>query len=203
MKKGLLVLMLLSSMSSAIAPQVYEHKNLGNILLPEMLYSLSVDCENATVDLIVMDTNFSRVENSSTFLKYVDFDTMLLSRETTGRNGTVIHQLPGNVSNMRGLFILVLEKKGYRSKEIHFDILRCFGKQEYPPIPAKPVRNVTVPVVELKENKTAPPEVEENISQNATNVTTEQTTPMEEGQAQCLAAILVSALLVAFMKVRG
>jgi hypothetical protein len=204
MIKELVLLALLFSCVSAIAPKVYEHKSLGQPFLPELLYSLSVDCENGTVHLIVMDANFTRMDNASTFLKYVDFSSPLISRMATGTEGTVAHQLPGNVSNMRGLFIMVMEKKGFRSKEIHFDILRCFGDQTYPPFPVKPVPNVSIAGNETQENASVQvPAVNlsENITQNMTNATTNQTAVEDEEQEECLPAFLLPLLLLGIMKV--
>jgi hypothetical protein len=196
------LIILIFSCASAIAPVVYEHKNLGQPSLPELLYSLRADCENGTVHFIVMDANFTRMENASTFLKYVDFSSPLISREETDMNGTVIHVLPGNVSNMRGLFIMVMEKKGFRSKEIHFDILRCFGEQNYPPLPVKPVPDISIP--KKRENGSVPAvNMSTDITQNVTNVTTNQTAVGEEAQEECLSAFLLPLLLLGVLKVNA
>src|SRR5262249_10152163 len=47
-----------------------------------------------------------------------------------------VHKLPGQVQLMRGLFILGIQKHGFQSKEVHFDLYPCFHQGQLPPKPA-------------------------------------------------------------------
>ncbi|MBD3209968.1 hypothetical protein GF318_01150 [Candidatus Micrarchaeota archaeon] len=204
MKPGLLFLLLVS-FSFAVAPSIHEQKNLGFYRHPEFTYSLSVNCEKGTVRVIVMDANLTKVGNASTFLKYVDYDTPLISSRKSDQNGYAIHELPGNTSLMRGLFILVLEKKGYRSKEIHFDISGCYANQTYPSPPEEEEEPMAANET-AGANKTRPP-VEQNttnvsMESNQTNETVNMTAEAEEPEAPGLCAGAGLALLLFFNVLR-
>jgi len=137
----LLSLLALTYCSSAvvIGPHIYEQQNNGDNNLPEMTYSLSVDCTAAAINVIVMDNATNPIQDANTYLKYVDFSSPTIGSGKTDKDGFVIMKLPGNVQLMRGLFIMVIEKKGFRNKEIHFDIVNCLTNTSWiPPIPPPP-----------------------------------------------------------------
>lgn len=117
-------------------------------MFDEFVYSISVDCTAATIKLIVMDEEYEPVQDTSTYLKYVDFASPLLSTVKTDKDGFALHKLPGQTTLMRGLFILVMEKKGFRSKEVHFDIAPCYSDYTFPPPPVQeeePAPDVSTP----------------------------------------------------------
>jgi hypothetical protein len=133
----LLIIFPRPAIAATIAPTVYEQDDLGDpVLLKDFTYSLSVDCAAAVINVIVMDGHNKPVESAYTYLKYIDFSTPLISKGPTDREGFVLHKLPGSTTLMRGLFILVIEKAGFRSKEIHFDISGCYGPPRQPKPPA-------------------------------------------------------------------
>jgi len=122
-----------------IGPHIYEQQNNGDNNLPEMTYSLSVDCTAAAINVIVMDNATNPVQDANTYLKYVDFSSPTIGTGKSDKDGFVVMKLPGNVLLMRGLFIMVIEKKGFRNKEIHFDIVNCLTNTSWiPPIPPPP-----------------------------------------------------------------
>jgi tRNA threonylcarbamoyladenosine modification (KEOPS) complex Pcc1 subunit len=143
---AILVVLILAAAAhaEAVAPIIYEQKDIGDPGLAEFVYSMSVDCTAATLTLSVMDENYSVVRGANSYLKYIDFSTNIISSVQTDNDGIALHKLPGNVKLMRGLFILVIEKYRYRNKEIHFDISPCYsnGTQSKPP---KPPANQTLP----------------------------------------------------------
>ena len=110
-----------------IGPRIYEQQNLGDVSLSEFTYSLSVDCTASTISLIVMNANNSPVKDAQSYLKYIDFSAPLISRGTTDKDGFKLHKLPGDTRVMRGLFVFVIEKNGYRNKEIHFTLEGCYS----------------------------------------------------------------------------
>ena len=196
----LLPMLIISLVHAAIVgPTVHEQDDFGDILWNEFTYSLSVDCDNAVLRVVVMDENIKPVEGAGTYLKYVDYATPLISSGASGKDGRVMHQLPGNVSLMRGLFVLVIEKEGYRTKEIHFDIMKCLGNQTGVPTPPaqppqqppqQPTQNVT---------KEPPPEPVQNETDTAdSKAIANETEATENDGVDELAhsGLLVIALLV-------
>ncbi|MBU1165563.1 hypothetical protein KKF81_01335 [Candidatus Micrarchaeota archaeon] len=155
----LLILLIITciSYSVVIGPHVYEQKDLGDSRLGQLLYVITVDCDNAVVQVKVLDDEFAPVENAWTYLQYIDYTSQLISKEKSDKDGMVYHKLPGEINNMRGMFVLLIEKKGYRNKEIHFDILGCLTNQSWIPPPpnqnTKPgTQNQSVPPVNGQTN---------------------------------------------------
>lgn len=144
---ALLLLLLLPLLhANVVAPTIYEQEDLGDgTVLSDFTYSLSVDCTAATISIIVMDSHNTPVEGADTYLKYVDFSSPLIAQGQTDREGFRLDKLPGSSLLMRGLFILVIEKKGFRNKEVHFDISGCYSNKTttQPPPAAKPPANNT------------------------------------------------------------
>lgn len=167
--KALLLILLISVAAHAVivGPFIYEQKDLGDPMFSEFLYSMSVDCTEATISLMVMNESHGPVEGASTYLKYIDYSSPVLDSGRTDRNGMVVFDLPGNTSFMRGLFIVVMEKKGVRTKEIHFDISGCYSNKSWqiPPPPPPPAKNNTSTINQTPVNNTLP-------SQNSTNGST-------------------------------
>ncbi len=129
MKLLLFLILLPFAFGKMIAPTIYEQNDFGPLSYNEFLYSMSVDCTAATVNAIIMDEEFKRVEGAATYLKYIDFAQPLISTVKSDKDGLVLHKLPGNVKLMRGFFILVIEKNGFRNKEVHFDIGKCWRNE--------------------------------------------------------------------------
>jgi hypothetical protein len=121
-----------------VGPAIYEQDDFGDISLQEFTYSLSADCTAGTITSIVMNESNKPVRDAHTYLKYIDFSAPLISSKTTDKDGLALHKLPGDVKLMRGLFILVIEKTGYRIKEVHFDLYPCFHNGSLPPKPPPP-----------------------------------------------------------------
>jgi hypothetical protein len=187
--------------ANVIGPIIYEQKDLGDISLKEFVYSMSADCTAGTVTLSVMDENYTSLQGAGTLLSYVDFSTGLISHVDTDNQGIAILKLPGNVNLMRGMFILVIEKYGFRNKEIHFDLSPCYTNATQKPPKPKPVTQNTT-------NQTKPPIPNQTIpnitnasnasgnstqhSNNASNSTGSSTAPSEG--SLCPAAILMACL---------
>lgn len=179
--RPVLFFLVLISLASTIGPVIYEQRNMGFYKFPELLYVIDVDCDSAVVNLTVMDANFTKIEGVGTHIKYVDYSTPLISSEKTDGNGFVEHQLPGNTSLMRGMFILVIEKKNYRSREIHFDISRCYSPE--PEIqPEQPA---------WQEPAETEPTQPQTTIENITNKTAEADEPKS-----CLPAVFIAFIMV-------
>lgn len=180
-----------------VAPRIYEQDDLGDPMFDEFVYSISVDCTAATIKLIVMDEEYEPVQDTSTYLKYVDFSSPLLSTVKTDKDGFALHKLPGQTTLMRGLFILVMEKKGFRSKEVHFDIAPCYSDYTFPspPVQEEPAQEASTPpengtVIDVPDENEAPAETPPvNVSE-------------EEDEEETAPAVcpLTSALLLMLLK---
>ena len=156
----LLALLCIAGASSAfsIGPRIYEQKDLGDISLSEFTYSLSADCNASTINVSIFNESNGAVREANVYLKYVDFSSPLMSNTKTDKDGFTLIRLPGNVHLMRGLFIMVVEKKGFRNKEIHFDLSPCWGGSSIPP---KPQPNQTTNGTGAA-NQTGPPKPPSN-----------------------------------------
>ncbi len=188
--------------AETIAPTIYEQRDFGTLSKDEFTYSISVDCTAAAVRAYVMDENIDPVEGANTYLKYIDFAQPLISSVESDKDGFVLHKLPGNVKLMRGFFALVIQKSEFRSKEIHFDINRCWSnatvpqpptpapknETKPPPVTPPPIINTTVPNVTNTANMT-------NLSNDSNYTATEDNGEAPELCAGFLALLMICGLL--------
>lgn len=184
--------------SNIIAPTIYEQDDFGTVSLEEFTYSISVDCTAGTIRLVVMDESLKPVKEANTYLKYVDFAQPLISSGETDKDGRITHKLPGNVRLMRGFFILVIQKNDFRSKEIHFDIARCYNGESN--ITAQLPEEVEPETPEIDEEPEPGPQPEENITEpiNFTEPSAESnetTVGEEEEEKICSVAIIMPLLM--------
>lgn len=211
----LLALFLLAGAANALAigPRIYEQDDLGDISLSEFTYSLSADCNASTISVFVYNETNRPIRDANLYLKYVDFSTPLMSNTKTDKDGFSLVRLPGNVLLMRGLFVLIIEKTGYRNKEVHFDLSPCWGGSS---IPTKPQTNgtanssnatsPTTPLNPPSNNSTAtvPPTNPSANGTGAGNQTQNGTGIPEETQpCQGAAFLLASAFAVGWFIKRG
>jgi len=136
--------------------------------LTQLTYSLNIDCNEKEAQIRVMDENLTHLEDVGCYLSYIDSSaSAIISSNHTDGDGRTVHHLPGNVSNMRGMFIMLIEKSGYRKKEIHFDILGCLTNESW----IAPVANNTKPpfkpYVPLKTNSTFDGNITSNESDSS------------------------------------
>lgn len=192
-----------------IGPRIYEQDDLGDPALTEFTYSLSADCNASTISAYILNESNGPVRDASAYLKYVDFSTPLMSSTKTDKDGFTLIRLPGNVMLMRGLFILVIEKKGFRNKEVHFDLSPCWGGSQFPPKPqtnqTQNATNHTTPPAPPSNNTTAvPPPANNTVMQNASNMSGNQSGAQEESdtpEQPCPASAALCAIaMAAFFK---
>jgi hypothetical protein len=135
----------------------FEYRDFGNASLPEFDgMAITIDCNSAVLGAHVASSG-APVAGAMTYLEYVDYSTPLLSSRQTDGSGNALHRVPsGNISHMSGLFVLAVEKAGYRRREAHFDIGACF----YVPPPTGPgpsAANPVQPVPMPPEQNSTPP----------------------------------------------
>ncbi len=205
-----LALLALCGLSSAliIGPRIYEQDDLGDPILSEFTYSLSADCNASTISAYILNESNGPVRDAGVYLKYVDFSTPLMSSSKTDKDGFTLIRLPGNVMLMRGLFIMVIEKKGFRNKEVHFDLSPCWGGSQFPQKPqTNQSANASQPAKQPEANASTfiPPannssaiaHIEQNASANESG---ETEAASQAGQACAPFAGLGALMMAAFFK---
>ncbi len=110
--------------------QIVEERSFGDEALPEFLYSINVDCSNKLIIQEIFDQDVNPVQGAKSYLKYHQYSSPLLSSKISGEEGGVVHSLPGDPKKMTHLFVIVIEKSGFRKKEVHFDIRICVESDE-------------------------------------------------------------------------
>jgi hypothetical protein len=198
----LIILLVPLAFAETVAPTIYEQRDLGIPAMEEFTYSISVDCTAAAIRIYVMDESNQVVKGADTYLKYIDFAQPLISTGETDKDGFILHKLPGNVKLMRGFFVLVIQKTDYRSKEIHFDIKRCWSDEPVPqpPVPETPS---TTPENTSQPPETVPPQTNESVPDipETGNVTNESGGSSTEESSGICAGVL--GLLMLFKFFRG
>jgi hypothetical protein len=207
----LLIILALCGISEAlvIGPRIYEQDDLGDPALSEFTYSLSSDCNASTISVYIMNESNGPVRDAEVYLKYVDFSTPLMSSTKTDKDGFTLIRLPGNVMLMRGLFILVIEKKAFRNKEVHFDLSPCWGGSQIPPKPQanqsqNATNHTTAPAPPESNASAVPPPANNTTQQDAENQSGSQSGaqegPVEPEQPCPASAALCAIMMAAFFK---
>jgi hypothetical protein len=181
-----------------VGPAIYEQDDFGDIMWAEFTYSLSADCTAGTITTIVMDESNKPVKDASVYLQYIDFSTPLIGNIVTDKDGYALHRLPGQVQLMRGFFVLGIQKKGYRTKEVHFDLYPCFHNGSMPPKPPPPAPPPVKP--QPTQNFTKPPSgnpaVNTTIPPPLANASNETNTTTVPKQQLCPFAILAMGTIL-------
>ena len=186
--------------NKVVAPTIHEQKDFGIISYEEFLYSASVDCTAGTIKVVVMDEEFNRVRDASTYLRYIDFAQPLISTVKTDKDGVALHKLPGKVELMTGFFILVIQKNEFRNKEIHFDIAGCFsdGPVVQPKPPGWKPEEEPEEIEEI--NETEIPEIEENRTEIPKEEPAEETGEEAEEEPVCAGGLILPLIMLYKMK---
>ena len=197
---------------------IFEQRDLGVAYDENFddLY-LTMDCVTDTMTVYVKEDG-EPVTGAVVRLIYVDYSVPLLASGPTTAEGKFTYKLVGERDFMTGLFLVVVEKEGYKNKEAHFDIARCIGveeeippppppeeeppeEEEVPPPPPPPEEEEGVPPPEEEEE--LPPAEELSPEENITNVTENVTGEPEEEEAAPLCPSLAILLLLSALFVRN
>jgi len=203
--KSKILLVLLLGLALAFArseiPYVFEEDDFGNKDLPKFLYALSVDCETGQIRQEVFNEQVEPLADVSSYLRYHDYASPLISSGISNVEGVILHQVPGDIDHYTGLFILVIEETGYQNKEVHFEITPCFEEMPEPtPIPepepyTPPEEPVDVPDDTPGEAPVTPPTpelIDDNESAPEENETVPEPAAEESNPGGCaIPAVLV------------
>ncbi|MFN7991279.1 MAG: hypothetical protein U0R44_03940 [Candidatus Micrarchaeia archaeon] len=191
-----------------VGPAIYEQKDFGSEDLHQFTYSLSADCNASVINAVIYDEKNKPVGDVNLLLSYIDFAQPLLRNVNTDKDGLAVLKLPGQVSLMRGMFILVIQKTGYMNKEVHFDLYPCFHNGSLPPKPPKPApkpantTNQTIPAPP-KNNSTNTPPAANTTKTNLTNATGNRTETPGSGAAPACPGAFAVILSIASLAISG
>ena len=160
------------SNAKIIAPKIYAQNDMGDYTLKQMTYAITVDCDQKLINLTSMDEHIKILPNVSYYVQYIDYSNPLIASNKTNLNGLGIVNLPGETKFLRGLFVLFMQKSGYKNKEIDFAINGCYSNVVDPQLDEELARiaanknttnrSVYIPSQQIANNQTA-------IVQNNTN----------------------------------
>ncbi len=208
MRRLLALIALICGLSSAlvVGPAIYEQKDFGALNASQFTYSLSVDCNASAITAVIYNGTDKPEQDVNILLSYVDFAQPLLANKDTDKDGTVLLKLPGEVSLMRGLFILVIQKTGFKSKEVHFDLYPCLHNGTLPPKPPPPPKNKTtgpLPVVTVVSDEgnidistPQPPPSQNSSAQPGVGNQTSPPGPASPLPGICPAALILPSILL-------
>jgi len=178
----LLLLLLILSVAAAVETPltIYEQRSLGVVYEEDFDdMAITMDCDESVITIHIRSDG-KPITGAVARLIYVDYSVPLLAAGPTDVEGRFVYKLVGERDFMTGLFLVVVEKEGYKNKEAHFDIHKCIIEAEeveiIEEIPETEEPPVTPPPPKPPEEK--PPAVEPNVTENITenvsiNVTAE------------------------------
>ena len=181
----------------------------GNENLESLDVGVFIDCEEKDLRVAVLgEDSEGPISGASAYLFYTDYEYQLLATGTSDADGNAAITVPGSIDYLTALFILRVDKSGYRTKEVEFAYEKCF--QDPPPAepPAEePPETEEPPIAELPEEDVgdiSPPPAEETPEDETPPA--ENMTPPEEGDVApvpeaCPLGLAILSLL--FIKVKA
>ncbi|MEW6036435.1 MAG: hypothetical protein AB1529_07530 [Candidatus Micrarchaeota archaeon] len=122
---GLALLLLLGlGFAQVVEADIVEEKDTGAEAAPALVAALWLDCESGNATL-TLSSNGSRVEGATVFLFRADSAYKLLARSSTDEEGVSTVRPQGKTPYLNDLYILRIEKSGFRTKEIEFTFWNC------------------------------------------------------------------------------
>ncbi len=197
--RSLAILLLFGvSFAQVVEADLVEEKDTGPEAAPALVAALWLDCESGNVTL-TLSSHGSRVEGATVFLFRTDSAYKLLARSSTDGEGISVVRPPGKISYLNDLYILRIEKSGFRTKETEFTFWNCdnvqreFSEYSRPETREIPASNESaIPPV---ANEPAAPE--ENESDDALEMLpelpVEATAPAPSSTCIALPAMLLAA----------
>jgi hypothetical protein len=155
MRKIALFLILILALGFAITvrPDFRDSRDRGSESLEALNVGLSVDCDTKALSVDVEgNESGNAIAGASVYLFYTDYEYQLIASGATGSDGIARINVLGTRDYLTKLYILRVEKPGYRSKEIEFTYEKCFQEQ---PAPEPPANNTTPS--QPPEGNTTPP----------------------------------------------
>lgn len=143
----LLIALLLTGLAMAftVKPDYIEIKDTGHQSLPTLDVGITIDCDTKNLSVhVASNATGEAVQGAKTYLFYTDYTYQALPNPgTTGADGITAMPVPGTIRFLTAMFILRVDKKDFKSREIEFTYQKCFEAPPAPPPP--PPQNVTPP----------------------------------------------------------
>jgi hypothetical protein len=122
-----IVLLIGSVFAATVKADVRAVKDTGNENLPKMNVGITIDCDSKA--LIVepkSNTTGEPIASAQTYLFYTDYEYQLVGTGSTNASGISKINVIGNQDFLTALFILRVDKSGFRSRETEFTYKYCF-----------------------------------------------------------------------------
>lgn len=198
----------------SVRPDIQGVQDTGSTQLPAMDVGITIDCSSnmLTVTVDANDTG-QPVQGANTYLFYTNYGYQAIGSGESDNMGIAAIPVTGKLDFLTSLFVLRVDKEGYRSRETEFTYNNCFNGQPTGSVPQnsspaqtvnqssnQPVNqtaqtNVTVPA---PSNQTAPTNLTAASSGNSTANTP---TPKPSSKLPCLPGFLLIALIAYALKV--
>jgi hypothetical protein len=158
------------AMAFTVQPDYFEIQDTGNQNLPKLNVGITLDCDTkaATVEVRSNETGLA-VQGAKAYMFYTDYTYQALPNPgTTDADGKAVMQVPGTIRFLTALFIIRVDHKDFRSREIEYAYKKCFEPPPKPPLPEPPPEEKN----ETKPGTNITPPVNVTPPSNATNNTT-------------------------------
>lgn len=136
--RGFVVLLMMAAIASAFGVQAdaIDIKDTGNENLEALDVAIFIDCglKNITAEVKGQDSE-QAVAGASAYLFYTDYEYQLIATGMSDAEGRARINVLGNQDYLTALFILRIDKSGYRSREIEFSYEKCFREPPEPVLP--------------------------------------------------------------------
>ncbi len=160
MMRNATILLALACIAGAfsVEPDFIDVQETGNENLPSLDVRIGLDCTTKDVGVTVLsDEDGEPLDGAKAYLFYTDYTYQALPNPgTTDAEGSAVIPVPGSIRFLNAMFILRVDKQGFRSKEIQFVYEYCFDE---PP--------QDEPEEEEADEGPAPEEAEEDVSGEA------------------------------------
>ncbi|MFZ5500511.1 MAG: hypothetical protein ACOY58_01170 [Candidatus Micrarchaeota archaeon] len=145
---------MMAAMASAFGVQAdyLDVKDTGNENLEPLSVAIFIDCDmkNITAEIKGQESE-EPIAGASAYLFYTDYEYQLIATGNSDPYGMARIDVLGNRDYLTALFILRIDKSGYRSREIEFSYQNCF--EPPPETEAPPPGEEEPPVADLPEEE--------------------------------------------------
>jgi len=112
--------------AAIVAADIIEEKDTGASVLQNLSAKLLTDCGSNTVIAFLSDGgNGNPVDGATIFIFRTDSGYRILNRTLTNAEGKGVIGVPGKIQFLNDMYVLRIEKSGFRSKEIELTFWNC------------------------------------------------------------------------------
>lgn len=194
--------------------RIFEQRSLGVEYYEEFDdVRITMDCDENIITIYILSEG-KPVTGAVARLIYVDYSVPLLAAGPTDVGGRFTYKLVGERDFMTGLFLVVIEKEGYKNKEAHFDIHRCITEVEK--VTEEEIEEIEEEIPEIPPTPPLPPpgeeppeeippeepvEIVENITENVSvNITIDVEAEEEAPSSVCPSFFLLLFPFCAYLQ---